>query len=546
MNIVKKIISVAIVIIITVIILILCLDSKENKSVKVNLSNLKYENDAKLKVYTIDKFNEFLNDYNSKKLDDIYVTEFLFDGVSMYKPYDLDDFIKEGNDLEVEPLKITTLNINTTKDIELSGNLNGMIAINTNNIKGNINLILNNVNINTNSKKVPAIYVYNKDITYADSKVTIKTLSNTKNYIEGGKLKKVSLMPSDKLDNYSLNNDYSNYYGIYSSDELNNILFASIKADNEEILDGDPYYFYKATGAISSDIDLYFEGSGYLEVTSKNKEGIETKGNLTFSGGVGDYVINAQNDCLNTTTSDKEIEGARNTLTIDVGSMYAIVSTDAEEGDAIDSNGSIIINDGLIIALSKQGNDSGLDSDKGIYINGGTIISTGDMYNEINLESKQNFMLLSFDENVKENDLITLIDQSDKVIFSYLSDRDYKNLVYSSPKLINGIYYLYKNGTIIGKDKKGYYLDITSYNKGIILGYSVKEEMIEFKDNNQEEPSPNDEKIPPKDELHPQPNNKKTEFGMQNNKNVFKNPSNKEFVINTIASIFRGIGKLLE
>jgi len=100
--------------------------------------------------------------------------------------------------------------------------------------------------------------------------------------------------------------------------QIKKILFATVNADNEDLSDGDPVNYYKASGAISSDIDLYFEGTGYLEVTSKNKEGVETKGNLTFSGGTGDYVINAQDDCLNTTTDSKEINNARNTLTIDV------------------------------------------------------------------------------------------------------------------------------------------------------------------------------------------------------------------------------------
>lgn len=59
----------------------------------------------------------------------------------------------------------------------------------------------------------------------------------------------------------------------------------------KNLKEGDHLYFYKASGAISSDIDLYFEGEGYLEVNSKNKEDIETKGNLTLSGGTGDYVI---------------------------------------------------------------------------------------------------------------------------------------------------------------------------------------------------------------------------------------------------------------
>ena len=38
----------------------------------------------------------------------------------------------------------------------------------------------------------------------------------------------------------------------YANEEVNNILFAKVEADSEDLNDGDPYYFYKASGAISS------------------------------------------------------------------------------------------------------------------------------------------------------------------------------------------------------------------------------------------------------------------------------------------------------
>ena len=159
----------------------------------INLTELTYQendNTSKLKVYTQNEFNDFLNDYSNNNLPDVYITEFLFDGVSMYKTYDLDDFIEEGNDLEVKTLKITNLSINNIGNYELTGEIKGMISVNTNNTKGDINIILNGVNIDTDSKKIPAILVYNKDITYTLSKVTIIPKENSKNYIEGGKLKK--------------------------------------------------------------------------------------------------------------------------------------------------------------------------------------------------------------------------------------------------------------------------------------------------------------------------------------------------------------------
>lgn len=563
----KKILFIVIFLIIVVVSIILLLPKKQQSNNKylINLNDLTYqENDNKnnLKIYTQDEFNQFLNDYNNNNLPNVYITEFLFDGVSMYKTYDLDDFIEKGNNLEVTALKITNLNINNIGNYELTGKMEGMISVNTNNLKGNINITLNGVNIDSSSKKVPAILVYNKDITYTDCKVTIIPKENSKNYIEGGKLKKVSLIPSDELnsytnyytgDNKTNYSNYTNYYGVYTKEQIDNILLAKIQADNEDLQDGDPYYFYKAAGAISSDIDLYFEGSGYLEVTSKNKEGIETKGNLTFSGGIGDYVINAEDDCLNTTTTSNQ-NNARNTLTIDVNTLTAIVdaSDDADEGDSIDSNGTLIINGGTILAIAHPGQDAGIDSENGIYINDGTIIATGDMYDEVSSESKQNFMVLSFQQSPNIDTLITLLDSSNNQIFAYKTDRTYTNLVYSSPKLENGTYYLYKDGTIDGTETNGFYTKINNYTKGIQLGYSNNNNIMGMGGNT---PPDMENRQMPSNDFNPNANREKISDDKENltppdmnnmttPNDIMGSASNKEFIINSISNLFSGINEL--
>ncbi len=487
-----------------------------------------------IKRYTQNDFDEFLKDYNNSNLDDVYITEFLFDGVSMYKPYDLDDFIDDGNEHKTKALKITVYNINTTGDIKLNGNLTGMLAINTNNIKHDINLILDGVNIDTDSKKVPAIYVYNKDVMYTSHKVTIKTTKDSQNVIEGGKLKKVSLISSDELSNYSsfYSDDtkenyleYTNYYGIYNTSELNKILFAKVIASNEDLKDGDPYYFYKAAGAISSDIDLYFEGEGTLIVSSKNNEGIETKGNLSFIGGTGKYSVSSNDDCLNTTMDGNEY---RNTIYIDVESLLAVVSLDADEGDAIDSNGTITIDGGIIYALSKPGSDSGLDSNNGTYINGGKIISTGDMLDPISEESKQRFMVFSFDKAVDTLEGIVIKDTENNMLLGYTAGRTYTKFIYSSPDLKDDTYYLY--------------LDTDYENEGTftakIMGYSntgIQGSMMGIKPG---KPLMKPDGEIPKETRPAMPN------GMPENDINIK--LNKEFKVNGVSNYYNGIREYTE
>ena len=537
-----------------------------SKTLSINLSNLTYNDseEKQLKVYSQEDFDSFYNDYQNNNLDEVYVTQFLFDGVGMYKTYDLDDFIEEGNSTEVKPLEITTININTEGDIAFTGELTGgMIALDTNKITKDVNIILNGVKLDTDSKKAPAIYVYNKDITYTGSKVTIKTVKGTENYIEGGKLKKVSLIGSDELESFTNKysgevstyySTYTNYYGVYTSSEINNILFAKVTADNEDLADGDPYYHYKASGAISSDIDLYFEGEGSLEVTSKNKEGIETKGNLEFMGGTGDYTVYAEDDCLNTTTDKSENTSVRNTLTINVNSLTAIVSNDADEGDAIDSNGTLTINGGRIIALAKSGQDAGLDSEDGTYINGGTILATGDMLDEISSESKQTFATFSFQEKPSEDTLITLLDENDNPTFAFKADRTYSNLIYSSSSLKEGTYYLYKDGEVTGENTNGFYTSITNYTKGTQLGYSSNEiqngmGMPSMNNNGTPPEKPDDNNMPNMNggTSPEKPSNDNMQMPGGNMPNMsIGSPTNKEFTITTGKNQFSGIGTLIE
>ncbi len=455
-----------------------------SKSIYVNLESLEYSTDKKSykSITEYKTLEEFLEDYNSNNLPSVYITDFLFDGVSTVKTPDLDDFIEEdSNDVKIKTLDIKVININTTGNIEFTGDIKGaMIGVDTNNKTGDINIVLNNVNLDTVSKKAPAIYVYNKDKNYTNCKVTIETVSGTKNYITGGKLKKVSLIGSDELDKYSsyYSNDsltnynkYSSYYGIYTSDEIENILFATVQADNEDLQDGDPYYFYKASGAISSDIDLYFEGTGYLKVTAKN-EGIETKGNLTFSGGTGDYEIVAQDDSLNTTTANNSNATVRNDLTIDVNSLLAYVDLEADEGDAIDSNGKLIIDGGTIYAFANPNSgDAGLDSVNGTYINGGTIIATGNMVDPISSDSKQDFIFASF-SGIDADTLIVIKDQDDKVITAFKTSRSIKNLLYSSEDLDYDSYKIYTGGSIEGEEVNGLYTKIDSYTSGEEITFS--------------------------------------------------------------------------
>ena len=130
---------------------------------------------------------------------------------------------------------------------------------------------------------------------------------------------------------------------------------------------GDQYVYDKnndtAAKAIKSDGNLTVNGGVIKIRTSKTEaEGLESKTTLTITGGELD--IEAYDDAIN----------ASNHIQIDGGKIYCNSVTN----DAIDSNGTLSITGGLIIAAGASQAEAGLDCDNSRFtITGGTIIGVG-------------------------------------------------------------------------------------------------------------------------------------------------------------------------
>ncbi len=335
------------------------------------------------------------------------------------------------------------ININSAGTYEFTGTLSdGQISINSNNITGDVVIILNNANITC--KNAPAILVYNKTVTATNCNVIIKTASETTNTITGSKIKQ----------------------SVEGWEEQDSILYY-IEKDYDD--DGTYYERYKYDGAISSDISLTFEGEGTLIINSTAKEGIESKQDITFNS--GNYEINSKDDGINACTENQSV------VTINGGSVLVNVLEDAEEGDGIDSNGSIYINGGYVYGFAAaNSSDNGLDADNGIYINGGYVVTTGNMADSVSSDSKQNYLQLNFNSKVAEETLITILDKTQNAQVAFKSDRNYTILTISTPNLETEDITVYEGGTIEGESKNGLYTNITSYTKGTEKTYSNVQE----------------------------------------------------------------------
>src|SRR5574344_940369 len=151
-----------------------------------------------------------------------------------------------------------------------------------------------------------------------------------------------------------------------------------INADNDLKIDGGTVsvtttggeYQYSSSltssaKGICSEANVMFNG-GTINVstlTSDGDEGVESKNTFIMNG--GELVVNAYDDAIN----------ASKAIYFEGGKTYAY----AVHNDGIDSNGSLTIGGGVILALSAAGSpEEGMDTDNSnIVLTGGTLITMG-------------------------------------------------------------------------------------------------------------------------------------------------------------------------
>lgn len=306
---------------------------------------------------------------------------------------------------------------------------NGQIAVDANKIEGDVKIILDNVNITCDD--APAIFVFSKDIESEKCKVTISTTKDSVNTVSGGKIKtSVEGWADQENVLYSIEKNYD---------------------DNHEY-----YERYKYDGAISSDISITFDGEGTLNVNGNAKEGIEGKMHITVNG--GNLLIRSVDDAINAAADGKSV------IKVNDGMVVAFIRDDAEEGDGIDSNGSIQVNGGTVYSFASPGADSGLDADLGTKINGGTVLATGSMADSITFSDTISSSKATFNQGVKEGESVCVANEDGDVVFAYKTDRNIQNFFYTSPNLENGKNYkVYTNASIEGEvDEWGVYTNINS------------------------------------------------------------------------------------
>lgn len=111
------------------------------------------------------------------------------------------------------------------------------------------------------------------------------------------------------------------------------------------------------------------DGVTVSETTKLSPEGIEGKQAVFISGGI--INLSCTDDCINASRDDSGYAGQ---IVIGGGNIYAYSSSN----DAIDSNGTLTINGGVIVALTAKTPECAFDCDENTFaITGGLLVGVG-------------------------------------------------------------------------------------------------------------------------------------------------------------------------
>jgi len=232
---------------------------------------------------------------------------------------------------------------------------------------------------------------------------------------------------------------------------------------------GDQYVYDSnndtAAKAIKSDGNLTVNSGTITIKTSKTEaEGLESKATLRINGGT--IEIEAYDDCIN----------ASDHIEITGGTIYCI----SETNDAIDSNGTLTVSGGIVIAVGSAAPEAGFDCDNSTFkVTGGTIIGIGGATSSPTASvSTQRSLIynatasyeLIYIESAVENEILT---------FKLPKTFSQTTLLFSSPDMeANTSYNIYRGGSVSGGTSiHGLYTG-SNYTKGTLAGTFTTSSMV--------------------------------------------------------------------
>ncbi len=187
-------------------------------------------------------------------------------------------------------------------------------------------------------------------------------------------------------------------------------------------------------------------GTFTIRCSQDGGEGMESKNILTINDGV--YDIETYDDAIN----------AANQIVINGGYVYCYSSGN----DGIDSNGTLTVTGGIVIASGTNTPEDGFDCDRNTFsITEGVLIGTGGSSSTPTSAACTQRSVLYSTSSATSGNLINIQDASGTNVFTYKIPRSYQTmtLLFSSADLkANTNYTIYTGGSISGgEDFHGYY-----------------------------------------------------------------------------------------
>lgn len=202
------------------------------------------------------------------------------------------------------------------------------------------------------------------------------------------------------------------------------------------------------------------------EITIENSvEGVEAKF-ITVEDGT--IEINCSDDGFNATHGSGGESADGSLLLINGGYCYI----NATGGDGLDSNGDVTVNGGTVVVHGPQSSpEVGLDYNGTGLVNGGYVIISGtnsNMTQGFESTSMQKSFIIKSSQSLSTSTLIHIEDASGNELCTFIPNRSYYSLVFSSDAITQGTTYkVYTGGSHTGTNTNGLYSNGT-YSGGTL------------------------------------------------------------------------------
>ncbi len=211
------------------------------------------------------------------------------------------------------------------------------------------------------------------------------------------------------------------------------------------------------------------DGVTVSETTKLSPEGIEGKQAVFISGGI--INLNCTDDCINASRDDSGYAGQ---IVISGGNIYAYSSSN----DAIDSNGTLTISGGVIVALTAKTPECAFDCDENTFaITGGLLVGVGtsNYSKPTSSACKQSTVVLSGNYFGAGGTTFAVEDSDGSAVFAFAipsifgtSESSQYIMVLSSPKIVAGTTYKAVSGVAAsgGSTFNNLYVDLPGVSGG--------------------------------------------------------------------------------